>query len=132
MQGMSREKWYYLKNLAVERNQRFVRCGGILYEVITSFNPTGNSPVWSVEEVQFFDAAPFVSTWDEPPSEKGAAKVTGEQAITDVPPAERFIVKRYAAEDRPIIKGNGFDGLEVGETREEAQAFVDWINARIA
>jgi hypothetical protein len=41
---------------------------------------------------------------------------------------EPFIVKHYAATERPIIKGNGFDGLEVGQDREEAEEFVRWLN----
>lgn len=44
---------------------------------------------------------------------------------------EPFVVKHYVGEDRPSIKGNGFDGLQVGEEREDAQEFVDWINARL-
>jgi len=42
-----------------------------------------------------------------------------------------FIVKHYSSEDRPSIKGNGFDGLEVGEDRQEAEEFINWINARL-
>jgi hypothetical protein len=41
---------------------------------------------------------------------------------------EPFIVKHYSADERPTIKGNGFDGLEIGENREEAEAFVAFIN----
>lgn len=42
---------------------------------------------------------------------------------------EPFLVKHYTGDERPMLKGNGFDGLEIGETREEAQAFADWVNA---
>jgi hypothetical protein len=55
--------------------------------------------------------------------------VSGVKAAAKVEP---FVVKHYTSEERPTIKGNGFDGLEVGSDREEAQEFVDWINARIA
>lgn len=41
---------------------------------------------------------------------------------------EPFVVKRYTGDERPTLKGNGFDGLEIGTDREEAQAFVDWVN----
>jgi len=41
---------------------------------------------------------------------------------------ENFIIKHYSEEERPIIKGNGFDGLEIGEDREEAEEFVNFIN----
>lgn len=47
-------------------------------------------------------------------------------------PLEPFVVKHYTSEERPSIKGNGFDGLEVGETREEAEEFVVFINSVIA
>ena len=42
-----------------------------------------------------------------------------------------FIVKHYSSDERPIIKGNGFDGLEVGESREEAQEFIAFVNKLI-
>ena len=45
---------------------------------------------------------------------------------------EQFVVKHYSANERPMLKGNGFDGLEVGETREEAEIFVARVNALIA
>ncbi len=54
------------------------------------------------------------------------------QASPQAPVAEPFVVRHYTAEDRPTIKGNGFDGLEIGDDREEAEAFVRWINARTA
>lgn len=41
---------------------------------------------------------------------------------------EPFIIKQYDASERPIIKGNGFDGLEIGEDRDEAERFVAYIN----
>ena len=44
---------------------------------------------------------------------------------------DRIVVRHYTDEERPIIKGNGFDGLEIGETRDEAEDFVAWINARL-
>ena len=43
---------------------------------------------------------------------------------------EPFVVKHYSDDERPTIKGNGFDGLEIGETREEAEVFVSWVNAQ--
>lgn len=46
-------------------------------------------------------------------------------------PVEPFVVKHYATDLRPTIKGNGFDGLEVGIERQNAQEFIDWINARV-
>jgi hypothetical protein len=45
---------------------------------------------------------------------------------------ELFVVRHYVADERPIIKGNGFDGLTIGEDREEAEQFVAWVNARLA
>lgn len=44
---------------------------------------------------------------------------------------EPFAVKHYSADERPTLKGNGFDGLEVGETRDEAEGFVAWVNRRV-
>jgi hypothetical protein len=49
---------------------------------------------------------------------------------SDIRP-DPFVVRHYTADERPIIKGNGFDGLEIGTDREEAQEFVDWINERL-
>lgn len=45
---------------------------------------------------------------------------------------EPFMAKHYVSQARPTIYGNGFDGLEVGETREEAEEFVKWINSRLS
>jgi hypothetical protein len=45
---------------------------------------------------------------------------------------EPFVVKHYVGTERPTIKGNGFDGLEVGTDREEAQDFVDFVNSLLA
>jgi hypothetical protein len=45
---------------------------------------------------------------------------------------EKFVVKCYHGDERPTIKGNSFDGLEVGEDREEAEEFVDFINSIIS
>jgi hypothetical protein len=55
-------------------------------------------------------------------------------ALQDEPPArpvEPFVVKHYASDERPSIKGNGFDGLEVGEDRQDAEDFVKWLNERL-
>ena len=41
---------------------------------------------------------------------------------------EKFVVKHYADEAHPSIKGNGFDGLVVGEYREEAEKFIEFVN----
>ena len=46
-------------------------------------------------------------------------------------PVWPFVVKHYIGERRPSIKGNGFDGLEVGANREDAEEFVAWVNAHI-
>lgn len=42
-----------------------------------------------------------------------------------------FVVRHYTDDERPSIKGNGFDGLEIGEDRQEAEEFIAWINARL-
>lgn len=42
-----------------------------------------------------------------------------------------FVVKHYRVDDRPSLKGNGFDGLEIGETRDEAEDFIHWVNLRV-
>ena len=40
----------------------------------------------------------------------------------------KFVVKHYASDKYPSIKGNGFDGLQIGEDREEAEAFINFVN----
>jgi hypothetical protein len=45
---------------------------------------------------------------------------------------EQFVVRHYSSDAHPSIKGNGFDGLVLGENREEAQEFIGWINARLS
>ena len=44
---------------------------------------------------------------------------------------EPFVVKHYSEDERPTIKGNGFDGLEIGQDREEADAFIAFVNAAV-
>jgi len=46
-------------------------------------------------------------------------------------PVGPFVVRHYTNDERPSIKGNGFDGLEIGEDRQEAEEFIAWINKRI-
>lgn len=45
---------------------------------------------------------------------------------------EPFVVKFYVGDDCPTIKGNGFDGLRIGDDREDAEEFVAWLNAMLA
>jgi hypothetical protein len=45
---------------------------------------------------------------------------------------EPFIVKHYSEDERPTIKGNGFDGLEIGQDRAEAEEFVAFVNGLVA
>ena len=42
---------------------------------------------------------------------------------------EDFIIKHYTWDAHPTLKGNGFDGLIIGNDREEAEEFVAVINA---
>lgn len=44
---------------------------------------------------------------------------------------EEFIVKHYADDPHPTIKGNGFDGLVVGDYRDETEKFIKFINGLI-
>jgi hypothetical protein len=44
---------------------------------------------------------------------------------------EKFVVKYYNEEAHPSIKGNGFDGLVVGDYREEAERFIAFVNKLI-
>lgn len=44
---------------------------------------------------------------------------------------EPFVIKHYTSDERPTLKGNGFDGLEIGSTREEAEEFVAFVNRAI-
>lgn len=44
---------------------------------------------------------------------------------------EPFTIKHYSEDERPTIKGNGFDGLEVGSDRQEAEEFVEFVNKLI-
>lgn len=42
-----------------------------------------------------------------------------------------FVIRHYTDDERPTIKGNGFDGLEIGEDRQEAEEFINWVNTKI-
>jgi hypothetical protein len=65
-------------------------------------------------------------------SERDCAALTALRTALAAPQPEPFVIKHYTADLRPTIKGNGFDGLEIGISREEAEEFVAWVNARIA
>lgn len=43
-----------------------------------------------------------------------------------------FVVRHYTEDEGPTIKGNGFDGLRIGEDRDEAEEFIHWVNAALA
>lgn len=45
---------------------------------------------------------------------------------------EPLIVKHYTEQPHPTIKGCGFDGLVIGNYREEAEDFVKFVNDLIA
>ena len=45
--------------------------------------------------------------------------------------SDKFIIKHYADDPHPTLKGNGFDGLVIGDYREEAEGFITYINNRI-
>ncbi len=40
---------------------------------------------------------------------------------------EDFVVKHYAAEDFPEIKGNGMDGIKIGEDRTEDEGDFEMV-----
>ena len=61
-------------------------------------------------------------------TEKLMDAMAATRAALDTPPPESFVVRHYASDDYPSIKGNGFDGLQVGEDREEAEEFIAWVN----
>lgn len=44
------------------------------------------------------------------------------------PARDHFVVRHYGDDPHPTIKGNGFDGLVVGNYREEAEDFIRWVN----
>ena len=58
--------------------------------------------------------------------------VPAPPASDALPPVEPFVVKHYTSDEYPSIKGNGFDGLRVGDDRQEAEEFVAWVNRRLA
>jgi len=45
--------------------------------------------------------------------------------------SEKFIVKHYVDTPHPCIKGNGFDGLTIGDYRDEAEQFIEFVNELI-
>jgi hypothetical protein len=47
------------------------------------------------------------------------------------PAPEPFVVHHYTENHNPTLKGNGFDGLVLGEDRTEAEEFVNWVNTAL-
>ncbi len=84
------------------------------------------------------ELSPYLEAQSPVPVVTKAIKVWGKARTALAQPEPQgpgsyapFIVKHYSSDDRPSIKGNGFDGLEVGEDRQEAEEFINWINARL-
>lgn len=80
----------------------------------------------ALEAIAAFDPGKFRPLADEIAIWKQAT-----DALQDEPRADPFYVKHYVGQAHPSIKGNGFDGLTIGDEREEAQEFVDWVNSKI-
>lgn len=57
--------------------------------------------------------------------EENEAEKKGSTLVGNVEP---FEVKHYSEDAHPTIKGNGFDGLVVGNYREEAEVFIKFVN----
>ena len=87
------------------------------------------------ELVDYLDC--FESTFNIPIGSPLVDRARAALAEQPVPVIERlqevhpFVVRHYTNDERPSIKGNGFDGLEIGEDRQEAEEFIAWINKRI-
>lgn len=58
---MTNEFWEYLRTQAVKRNERFIRCDGVVYEVTKRHYASGISPLYSIEEVRPVDVPPFIT-----------------------------------------------------------------------
>ena len=56
---MNREKWDYIRLMSEKHNTRFIRCDGVLYEVIKTHRPTGPSPQWSIAPVRATEVKGF-------------------------------------------------------------------------
>ena len=78
-----------------------------------------------------------MSDWPSKLKEAFRADIARARALLAQPESEGsdalhpFVVRHYTDDERPSIKGNGFDGLEIGEDRQEAEEFITWINERI-
>ena len=55
---------------------------------------------------------------------------TDHERVVIRPEIEPFIVKQY--DEKCIVKGNGFDGQELGADREDANEFIGFVNRAIA
>ena len=57
---MTEAKWHYLRKQAEARNERYIRCEGVIYEVTRLHFATGRSPLWEIREVHPVDVPAFV------------------------------------------------------------------------
>jgi hypothetical protein len=82
-------------------------------------------------DIENLDAADFVDRASDIVELVESAKEINElQNKGDKKMIENFIVKHYHGQS-PTIKGNSFDGLEIGEDREEAEEFISFVNSII-
>lgn len=87
-----------------------------------------------VEKKDIWQALKTITDWARA-LERECASYDAALAVAAAPEGvaqvEPFVVRHYTSDERPTIKGNGFDGLEIGTDRDEADVFVAWINARL-
>jgi len=95
-----------------------MHCYGICVDAIADLKK-------ALEQSEQVTAEAIHATWS-------AGFVEGEKSALAKPAPHPFVVKHYIYEDRPTIKGNGFDGLEIGVDRKDAEEFIEWVNARIS
>ena len=57
---VSKEKWYYLRNQAEKTKAQFLLCGGVVYNCRKAQYTTGNSPLWSIKELDVTKIPDFI------------------------------------------------------------------------
>ncbi len=65
MRVLNKQEWYHIRDCAVKAATSLVKYQGDLFCVTSMTYPTGDSPLWSVEQVYPVDAPAITEWWDD-------------------------------------------------------------------
>ena len=65
MRVLNKQEWYHIRDAAKNAGVEFVKYQHEYFHVTSKIYPTGESPLWSVEQVFPVDAAEITEWWED-------------------------------------------------------------------